>query len=34
VKSVASVSKTAAVTETVKEYSTAHCWICRPADLK
>lgn len=33
-KSVATVSKTAAITEVAKEYSTAHCWICRPADLK
>jgi hypothetical protein len=28
------VSKTAAIVEVQKEYSTAHCWICRPADLK
>jgi hypothetical protein len=34
VKSVSAVSKTAAITEVAKEYSTAHCWICRPADLK
>lgn len=33
-KSVSAVQKTVAVTEVVKEYSTTHCWICRPADLK
>ena len=33
VKSVAPVAKSA-ITEVVKDYSTAHCWICRPADMK
>ena len=32
-KSVSPVSKTV-ITEVVKDYSSAHCWICRPADLK
>jgi hypothetical protein len=32
-KSVSPVSK-AVITEVVKDYSSAHCWICRPADLK
>ena len=32
-KSVSPVSKTV-ITEVVKDYSSAQCWICRPADLK
>jgi hypothetical protein len=28
-KSVSEVSKTV-ITEVVKDYSSAHCWICRP----
>ena len=35
-KSVDTVSKTSAIVELAqtKEWSTAHCWICGPSDLK
>jgi hypothetical protein len=32
-KAVSEVSKTV-ITEVVKDYSSAHCWICRPPPSK
>jgi hypothetical protein len=33
-KSVSAVSKTVAITEVAKDWSSERCWICRPSDVK